>query len=141
MFILDTNVISELMRAKPHESVVNWVSSMPLASLYTTSVSKGEILYGIMLLSSEKRRKSFESAVAEMFDEDFSGRVLSFDSDASGSYANIASRRSRAGRPISQFDAQIAAIAYSTGATLVTRNVRDFDSCEIKLINPWTNRH
>ncbi|MFN8550716.1 MAG: type II toxin-antitoxin system VapC family toxin [Candidatus Obscuribacterales bacterium] len=137
MFILDTNVISELMRAEPEAAVMDWIASMPLASMYTTSISKGEILYGIMLLPLGKRRKSFEKAANEMFDEDFAGRVLAFDNNAAASYAQIASLRSRAGRPISQSDAQIAAIACSVGGTVVTRNVRDFDSCGAKLLNPW----
>ncbi len=117
---------------------MDWIASMPLASMYTTSISKGEILYGIMLLPLGKRRKSFEKAANEMFDEDFAGRVLAFDNNAADSYAQIASLRSRAGRPISQSDAQIAAIACSVGGTVVTRNVRDFDSCGAKLLNPWT---
>lgn len=137
MFILDTNVISELMRAQPQGSVLDWVSSMPLTTLYTTSISKGEILYGILLLPSGNKRKKLEAAAQKMFDEDFSDRILAFDSDAAASYAQIASLRSRAGRPISQFDALIAAIAHSASATVVTRNISDFDSCGIRLINPW----
>jgi hypothetical protein len=137
VIVLDTNVLSELMKAAPAESVVVWAASQPATSLYTTSITQAEIVHGIMLLSAGTRRNAFEAAAQAMFNEDFAGRILPFGSDAAAPYARIAASRRRAGRPISHFDAQIAAIALSAGAGVATRNISDFDGCGIKLINPW----
>ncbi len=137
MIVLDTNVLSELMRPAPSERVVRWVAAQPATSLYTTSVTQAEILHGIMLLPSGRRRIALESAAEAMFSEDFGGRVLPFGSEAAQPYARIAAERRRAGRPISHFDAQIAAIARSAGAAIATRNVADYDACGVQVINPW----
>ncbi len=140
MIVLDTNVLSELMRPEPNGGVTAWVEGQPPQSLYTTSITEAEILHGVMLLPSGRRRKAFEAATEAMFREDFSGRVLPFGSQAALPYARIAVARRRAGRPISQFDAQIAAIAVSVGAALATRNVTDFEGCGVELVNPWDAR-
>lgn len=137
MIILDTNVLSELMKPAPAESVMRWMAAQPATSLYTTSITQAEILHGIMLLPAGKRRSAFESAANAMFRGDFAGRILPFGSDAAAPYARIAAERRRAGRPISHLDAQIAAIGRSTGATIATRNVSDYEGCGVKLINPW----
>jgi len=137
VIVLDTNVLSELMRPAPAERVTRWIAAQPVTSLYTTSVTQAEILHGIMLLPAGKRRSAFETAANAMFREDFAGRILPFGSDAAHPYARIAVERRRAGRPISHFDAQIAAIARSTGAAVATRNVSDYEGCGVKLINPW----
>jgi toxin FitB len=137
VIVLDTNVLSELMKATPADSVMRWIASKPATSLYTTSITQAEILHGIMLLSAGKRRNAFEGAAQAMFNEDFAGRILPFGSDAAAPYARIAAARRRAGHPISHFDAQIAAIAHSAGAAVATRNVSDFDGCGVKVINPW----
>ncbi len=137
MILLDTNVLSELMRLEPAQTVIDWIAGRPAASLYTTSITQAEILHGILLLPAGKRRSSFEKAANTMFDEDFVGRIVPFDTEAARFYAEIAAERHRRGRSISQFDAQIAAIARSTGATLATRNVADFDHCGINVVNPW----
>jgi predicted nucleic acid-binding protein len=137
VIVLDTNVLSELMKPRPAESVLRWIAAQPATSLYTTSITQAEILHGIMLLPSGKRRSAFEAAAEAMFKEDFAGRVLPFGSDAAHPYARIAAQRRRAGRPISHFDAQIAAIAHSTGASIATRNAPDFDGCGVKVIDPW----
>ena len=137
MIILDTNVLSELMRAAPATSVVRWVATLPVTSIYTTSITQAEILHGIMLLPAGRRRNALEVAAKALFDQDFGGRVLPFGSDAAHAYARIAAERRRAGRPISQFDAQIAAIAHSAGAAIATRNVADYDATGVKIINPW----
>lgn len=137
MIILDTNVLSELMKADPATSVVEWVASQPASRLFITAVTQGEILYGIGLLSKGKRRDRIANAAKAMFAEDFNDRILAFNSDAAASYADIAVARRRKGRPISQFDAQIAAIARSSGAAVATRNVVDFEGCGIELVNPW----
>ena len=137
MIVVDTNVLSELMRPAPAARVVAWMASQPALSLYTTSITQAEILHGVMLLPSGRRRDAFEAAANEMFREDFGGRVLSFNGEAALPYAMIAADRRRAGRPISQFDTQIAAIAHCRGATIATRNVTDFENCGVVLVNPW----
>jgi hypothetical protein len=139
MIILDTNVLSELMKAAPAPSVSEWVVTQPASRLFITAVTQAEILYGIGLLPKGRRRGSMAIAAKAMFDEDFNDRILAFNSDAATAYADIAVVRRNEGRPISQFDAQIAAITRSTGAALATRNVGDFEGCEIELINPWKN--
>jgi len=137
VIVLDTNVLSELMRPAPSERVVRWVAAQPTTSLYTTSITQAEILHGIMLLPSGRRRIALEAAAEAMFSEDFGGRVLPFGSEAAHPYARVAAERRRAGRPISHFDAQIAAIARSAGAEIATRNVADYDACGVQVINPW----
>ncbi|MGQ0546371.1 MAG: type II toxin-antitoxin system VapC family toxin [Betaproteobacteria bacterium] len=137
MIVLDTNVISELMKASPEESVARWAAGEPATSLYTTSITLAEILHGILLLPAGRRRSGLEAAAGAMFSEDFAGRVLAFGADAARPYAGIAVERRRAGRPISHFDAQIAAIARSAGAAIATRNVADYEGCGVKLLNPW----
>ena len=137
MIVLDTNVLSELMKAEPDKAVFTWVASFPAESLFTTTITEAEIYYGLALLPLGKRRNDFEQVIANMFREDLSGRVLPFDSSAAHAYSRIAANRHQMGRPISQFDAQIAAIAFSRGAGIATRNAADFDECEIEIINPW----
>ncbi|HVH48192.1 MAG TPA: type II toxin-antitoxin system VapC family toxin [Labilithrix sp.] len=137
MIVLDTNVLSELMKPTPASKVMRWSSAQPTSSLYITSITQAEILYGIHLLPAGKRRGAIEAAADAMFHEDFGGRVLALRADAATLYARIASDRRRAGRPISSFDAQIAAIARATGAAVATRNVDDFDGCGVPIIDPW----
>ena len=137
MIVVDTNVLSELMRPAPAARVVTWMASQPALSLYTTSITQAEILHGVMLLPSSKRREALEAAARAMFRQDFRGRVLAFGTDAAPSYARISVDRRGAARPISQFDAQIAAIARCFSATLATRNVTDFEGCGIEVVDPW----
>ncbi len=137
MIILDTNVVSELMAAAPAEPVVQWVGARSAARLYTTCVTQAEILFGIRLLPKGKRRDRIEAAAERLFDEVFAGRLLSFGPDAAAAYARIAAERRRRGKPITTLDAQIAAIARAAGADVATRNVDDFDSCGIDVIDPW----
>ncbi|SDX46215.1 type II toxin-antitoxin system VapC family toxin [Thiocapsa roseopersicina] len=137
MIVLDTNVLSELLRAKPEPAVIDWTASQPLETLFTTTVTQAEMLFGVGLLPNGQRRRQLEMAVAALFAEDFSGRVLPFDSDAATAYSVIVAERQRMGRPISQFDAQIAAITQSRGGRLATRNVVDFEDCGLDTINPW----
>jgi predicted nucleic acid-binding protein len=125
------------MKSAPDESVSQWMAAQPAASLYTTSITQAEILHGVMLLPAGKRRTAIEAAATAMFEEDFAGRILAFGSDAALPYARIAAERRKSGRPITQFDAQIAAIARVTGATLATRNVADFAGCGVKVVDPW----
>src|SRR6266566_2435357 len=127
MVVLDTNVLSELMKQAPAARVVQWVASHPATSLFTTSITYAEIAHGIMLLPAGRRRSAIETAAEVMFKEEFAGRLLPFDYHAAPHYAQIAAVRQRRGRPISHFDAQIAAIARTAGAIVATRNVNDFE--------------
>lgn len=137
MIVLDTNVLSELLRPAPEARVLSWLASQARASLFTTTVTQGEIFYGIRVLPDGARKHGLWNAVQAIFEKDFAGRVLSFDGDAANAYAEIAANRKQSGQPISQFDAMIAAIAYSRGARLATRNVKDFTGCGIEIIDPW----
>jgi toxin FitB len=137
MIVLDTNVLSELMRPTPDELVLQWMDCQPSASLFTTTVTQAEILYGVSTLPDGRRRQELARAVGAMFEQDFRGKTLPFDGPAAVAYAAICADRRRLGRPISQFDAQIAAIVRSRGAALGTRNTQDFQECGINVIDPW----
>jgi len=138
VIILDTNVISELMRPMSSGRVVSWVEKQPAAELFTTAITEAEIFYGIELLTEGKRRAGLLAAAEAMFDEDFAGRVIGFDSNASRAFAAIAARRRALGKPISHPDAQIAAIAQFHGAALATRDAAGFEDCGIQLVDPWS---
>lgn len=118
---------------------MRWMNAQAAINLYTTSITQAEIFHGIMLLASGQRRNALQAAAEAMFSEDFNGRILPFGSEAAYSYARIAADRRRAGKPISHFDAQIAAIAHSAGAEIATRDVTDYDSCGVQVINPWVS--
>lgn len=139
MIILDTNVVSELMRANPSPNVVDWVAEQAAADLYLTTVSEAELLYGVEILPSGGRRDRLLEAVEGMLREDFDGRILPFDSAAARAYAVIAASRRAAGRPISHADCQIAAIAGCRGAPVATRDMDGFEGTGIEVINPWAN--
>lgn len=140
MIVLDTNVLSEVMRPLASESVVEWMATIPPPEVFTTALTQAEILYGLALLPEGKRKKALARASDEMFSVDFEGRILPFDAACAGEYARIGADRRRAGRPISQMDAQIAAICRAYGAQLATRNLDDFEGCGINVINPWRAR-
>jgi toxin FitB len=137
MIVLDTNVVSELMKSHPSRGVLAWLSAQRRDDLFTTTVTMAEILYGVELLPKGKRRDQLLRQAEDTFAEDFGSRVLSFDERAAYEYAQIASERRRLGRPISFSDAQIAAIARANGAALATRDVGDFEVSGLTLINPW----
>lgn len=137
MIILDTNVLSELIRREPAAGLRNWAAERPMSSLFTTAISQAEMLFGVALLPRGKRRTDLAEAVAGLFDEDFSGRVLPFDGAAARAFELLAAERHRAGRRMAQLDAQIAAIARSRDAALATRNTSDFVGCGVELMNPW----
>ncbi len=139
MIILDTNVVSELMRPKPSSRVLAWVAKQRATDLFTTAITEAEIFYGIELLTKSKRREDLLEAADAMFTEDFAGRIFVFDSDAARVFSKIAARRRAAGKPISHADAQIAAIAQTRGAKLATRNVADFRDCDVDVLDPWSD--
>ena len=137
MIILDTNVISELMKPQPNAAVVAWMARQARKDFSTTAIAKAEILYGVARLPDSGRKIALASEAERLFRHDFGGRVLPFDDKATAPYAEILSARRRAGRPMTTLDAQIAAIASAHNAAVATRNVDDFDACGIEIINPW----
>lgn len=136
--LLDTDVLSELLRSQPAPAVLAWFAEQPPESLFVSAVTQAEMMLGARLLPAGKRRKALEVALGAMFSEDFAGRILPFDSASVAAYVEIVVERREMGRPISQFDAQIAAIARRAGARLATRNTGDFLNCKVGLIDPWT---
>lgn len=138
MIVLDTNVLSELMRPAPNPRVLAWFAVRPAAQMATTTLTQAEIFYGLNLLADGRRRTGLIAAARLVFEVDMAGRVLPFDGAAAMAYSMIAARRRRAGRPIAQIDGQIAAIASSRGGEVATRNVSDFADCGIAVLDPWT---
>lgn len=138
MIVLDTNIISELMRPAPNQDVRHWANDVSPSDLFTTTVTQAEILTGVALLPQGRKRDALMTAAEKVFSLIFADQILSFDSAAAEHYAVVSSERRKAGRPMQSFDAQIAAIARSCGAALATRNTRDFEGCGIDLVNPWT---
>lgn len=137
MISLDTNVISELMKAEPNPKVEAWLGSKPAVDIFTTAITEAELRYGVQILPRGRRRNEIAAATDLLLIEDFSERILPFDGPAAIAYAMVATERREAGKPISQFDAQIAAIARSRGAAVATRNITDFEGCGIDVIDPW----
>ena len=137
-FVLDTNVLSELMRVKPAASVLDWFAQNTHEAMHTSAVTQAEILTGIALLPAGKRRNALAIAADQMFEQDFAGRCPAFDSAAAKHYALLVAGRTYLGKPISTEDAQSAAISLATGLTVVTRNSKDFENIDgLKLVNPW----
>jgi len=137
VIVLDTNVISELLRPEPDARVLSWMGSQPRAELYTTRITQAEILLGLALLPNGKRKAALESAVAAIFAEELAGRILPFDGQAAQHYARIAATRRSVGRPIDGFDALIAATALAFDADVATRDIAGFLGCDVPLVNPW----
>lgn len=137
--VLDTNVVSEVMRPVPDPAVLEWVNAQQAGELYLTSMTTAELLYGVARLPAGRRREQLAEKVGRLVDELFEGRILPFDSDASIDYARIASVRESAGSPIGSADAVIAATASAAGADiLATRNVSDFAGTGLSVVNPWS---
>jgi predicted nucleic acid-binding protein len=140
MVLLDTNVLSELMRPQPNAQVLSWINAHNATNLFTSAITQAEIELGIALLPASKRKDALMAAALTVFTEDFNNNILAFDQAAASHYAQIVARRTGLGRPIATEDAQIAAIAQSNGLMLATRNQKDFvDIPGLTLINPWQN--
>jgi predicted nucleic acid-binding protein len=137
MFILDTNVLSEVMAALPAPPVAAWMSAQPPELLFTASICQAEIIAGISVLPHGRRRQLLEAAARTMFREDFAGRVLPFDGAAADAYGELFAARRRAGRPGSTADLMIAAIARTADASVVTRDTRDFEHDGLSVVDPW----
>ena len=137
MIVLDTNIISEVMQSKPDASVMEWLDAQPSESIWTTSISVYEILYGIQLLAKGKRRTSLNNAFEKTLQQDLKGRVLDFDLAAATEAAAISVNLRSQGRPIDIRDIQIAGIIAARHGTLATRNTKHFADTGLALINPW----
>lgn len=137
MIILDTNVLSALMRSAPDAAVIDWLDEQPSESIWITSVTEFESRFGLALLPDGKRRRALEAVFAQLLKEDLENRVLPFDSAAAEQAALLAARRQQAGQPVDMRDTQIAGIALSRRATLATRNVRHFGDLNVPVVNPW----
>ena len=137
MIVLDTNVVSELMRSNPQPEVFAWLDDQPTSTLFVTTITEAEILTGVALLPEGRRRRGLKATAERVFGVMFDERILSFDSTAARAYAAITASRRAVGNPISEADCQIAAIARSCGASVATRDVKGFQGCGIEVINPW----
>ena len=137
MIILDTNVLSALMRTVPDAHVVAWLDRQPAESVWITSITLFEAYLGLALLPSGRRRRTLEAAFARLLQEDLENRVLDFDSAAATEAASLAALRQKNGRPVDLRDTQIAGIALARRATLATRNVRHFRDLRILIVDPW----
>jgi toxin FitB len=137
VIILDTNVVSELMRPAPSHSVISWVDRQPANESCITAITLAELLYGVGRLADGRRKRELGAQVEAMVHDDLHHRVLAFDEIAAAHYADIVVQRERIGRPVSSADAQIAAIGRSHGATLATRNIVDFEGLAVRLVDPW----
>jgi predicted nucleic acid-binding protein len=137
MIVLDTNVISEMMRAEPTQAVAQWYKSIPRPSLLTTAITKAEILYGIETMDAGRKRSALAEAANRLFNVVMVDQILAFDARAAEHYADILTARRRIGKPVKTLDVQIAAISRSHGMAIATRNVDDFTNCGIEVINPW----
>jgi predicted nucleic acid-binding protein len=137
MLMLDTNILSEIMRSEPERKVVEWIVRQPSDELFTAAVCQAEILSGLAVMPSGRRRFDLEEAARAMFVDDFDGRVLPFDTEAAVAYAEVFAARRKAGRPSGTVDLMLAAIARVRGASVVTRNVVDFEGLGVAIVNPW----
>lgn len=137
MIVLDTNVVSELVRRDPDDGVLRWMDSLDAATIATTAITAAELLYGIARLPAGRRRDLLGEAAHRLIADDLGGRVEPFDASSAAHYAALVSGREREGRPIGVTEGQIAAICHNLGATLATRNTGDFEGTGIDLIDPW----
>lgn len=137
MIVLDTNVLSALMRKVPEPQVVRWLDRQAAESVWITAITIFEARMGLALLPAGRRRKTLETAFAALLTEDLENRVLPFDNTAAIEAAALAAKRQRAGRPVDLRDTQIAGIVLARRATLATRNVRHFPDLGKRIVNPW----
>ncbi len=137
MILIDTNIVSAIMAPSPTNTVLNWLNNQDTMTLYLSTISIAEIGYGLYIMPDGKRKKllteRFEGFVARGFYQ----RILSFDEPAAHKYAEIMGHRRAIGRPLNVPDGQIASIARANSFSVATRNIRDFEECGLKLINPF----
>lgn len=137
MIVLDTNVLSALMRSAPDQVVVTWLDRQPAESIWITSITLFEAQFGLALMPKGRRRRALEAALGRLVEDDLENRVLDFDAAAAVSAAALAAQRRLAGRPVDMRDTQIAGIALARRATLATRNVRHFADSNVPVVDPW----
>lgn len=137
MIVIDTNVVSELMRPRPAAAVLRWFATRDAAALHLTAVGEAELRRGAAVLPPGERRERLIAAIDAMIAVDFAGRVLPFDSAAAVAFAAVSAARRAAGRPIGFPDCQIAAIARAHGAAVATRNVANFEGCGVEVHDPF----
>jgi toxin FitB len=137
VILLDTNVISELIRSQPDAAVLGWIDSLDAATVETTAITVAELLSGVARLPEGQRKRRLSKAVRDLIREDLDDRVQPFDASAAAQYAELVSERESNGHPIGIADAQIAAICRKLGATLATRNTGDFENAGVDLVDPW----
>lgn len=137
MIVIDTNIISELMRPRPDAAVIQWFDQQATAHLYLTTITLAEIRYGLSIMDDGKRKQHLSNQFEAYVGRVFEGRVLDFTSEAASRYADIMSYRRRAGLPMSMADGQIAAIASANHFSVATRNIKDFEGCGLVLVNPF----
>ncbi len=137
MIVLDSNVVSELVRPSPNRSVVEWVDEHDSSELVLTALTAAELRAGVALLPEGRRRDELGMRIESLLVETFAGYVLAFDVGSSAYYAEVLAVRTRGGRPITTFDAQIAAVCRQYDSVLATRNTTDFTDTGIQLVNPW----
>lgn len=137
MILLDTNVVSELMRPTANSRVAEWASLQSVPSVFTTAITEAEIYKGIEIMAQGRKRSDLLGIAQAFFHVDMASHILPFDSAAAHQFAEIFALRKRAGRMIQPLDLQIAAIARQHEAVLATRNIKDFTGCGIELVNPW----
>jgi len=137
VIILDTNVLSALMRTAPEAPVVTWLDRQPAESVWITSITVFETRLGLALVPQGRRRRALEAAFVRLLEDDLENRVLDFDAAAATSAASLAADRQRAGHPADMRDTQIAGIAIARHATLATRNVRHFADLKVPVVDPW----
>lgn len=137
MFLLDTNVVSELIRAEPHAGVIGWVGRQRPADLFLSVVTLGELVRGVVRLPAGQRRHRLEAWVSERLPQQLEGRILVFDRQVAVIWGELLGTADRAGRPCAAVDAQIAATARRHDLVLATRNTRDFQGMNVALLDPW----
>ena len=140
MIILDTNVLSALMRTKPEAVVVEWLDRQPADSVWLSSITVFETRFGLALLSKGRRRSGLERAFDRVLTEDLANRVLDFDSMAAAAAAQLAADRQKAGRAVDLRDTLIGGIALARRATIATRNTKHFEGLDVPVVNPWDDR-
>ncbi len=138
MIVVDTNVLSELLRQAPDHRVLDWFNRMPAESVWSTAVTVFEFRTGLESMPSGRRRRELEAAFSIVLEDDFENRVLPFDHAAANAAGAITAKQRRAGRPTEFRDVQIAGIASARKATLATRNVRHFEGIGLSVVNPWS---
>jgi predicted nucleic acid-binding protein len=136
--LLDTNVLSEILRSAPDPAVLAWFATQRDDDLFVSAVTQAEMFLGARLLPEGQRRHRLQDALRGLFEAESANPVLPFDGPAVNHYVEVVATRRSAGRPISHFDAQTAAIALQNDLGLATRNIRDFEGCGVRLVNPWT---